>query len=125
VVNAPISIPLAISPSRKPSDLIHAQALAADALKIERYINAEMKDQYIRDFDLSALSQQLSLDQERVHALLNKLASNGKELTVRNPLNRPKTPPVAQPSAVGNETHPSGNNRRQCWPAQLEESTSR
>jgi len=121
VLNAPISIPLAISTSRRPSDLQHAQALAADALKIERYINAEMKEQYIRDFDLSALSQQLSIDQERVNILLNKLAANGKEITVRNPINRPKTPATAQPNAAASAAAPSSNNRRQCWPAQLDE----
>jgi len=126
MVNSPISIPLAISQSRKPSDLFKAQALAADALKIERYINSQMNQEYIRQFDFSALAQALSLDQERVQGLLNRLASNSSEITVRNPNNKPRTPGALQNGRTESEgggsapATPSAmsNNRRQCWPTQ-------
>jgi hypothetical protein len=110
MVNAPISIPLAITQSRKPSDLFQAQSLAADALKIERYINSQMAREYIRQFDFSTLAQALALDQQRVQALLNRLAEGSQELTVRNPNNKPKTPVIQTPGTS------ASNNRRQCWP---------
>ncbi len=92
MVNSPISIPLAASQSRKPSDLVKTQALAADALKIECYINSRMDQDYIREFDFAMLAVELSLDRERIGALLSKLAGQGNAITVCNPQQRPKTP---------------------------------
>src|SRR5438132_13665719 len=92
MVNSPISIRLAPSQSRKPSDLVKTQAVAADALKIEHYINSRMDKDYIREFDFSALAVDLSLDQDRVRDLLGKLAGNENTVTVCNPQKRPKTP---------------------------------
>jgi hypothetical protein len=92
MVNSPISIPLALSQCRKPSDLVKTQAIAADAVKIEHYINSRMDKEYIREFDFSALAVELSLDRGRVCDLLNKLAGNEIAITVCNPQKRPKTP---------------------------------
>jgi hypothetical protein len=92
MVNSPISIPLAPSQSRKPSDLVKTQAIAADALRIEHYINSRMDKEYIREFDFSALAGELSMDQDRVGALLSKLACNEKTITICNPQKKPKTP---------------------------------
>jgi hypothetical protein len=92
MVNSPISIPLAPSQSRKPSDLAKTQAIAADALKIERYINARMEKDFIREFDFSALAADLSMDPERVRSLLSKLAGHESAITVCNPQKRPRTP---------------------------------
>src|SRR4051794_16408189 len=92
MVNSPISIPLALMQSRKPSDLFKTQAIAADALRIERHINSRMDNEYIRDFDFATLAVDLSMDQERVFALLSKLAGNEKAITVCNPQRKPRTP---------------------------------
>jgi hypothetical protein len=94
MVNSPISIPLALSQSRKPKDLVKIQAIAADALKIERYIryiNARMETDFIREFSFSALAADLSMDQERVYYLLSKLAGQENAIAVCNPQKRPKT----------------------------------
>jgi len=96
MVNSPISIPLAPSQSRKPSDLVKTQAIAADALKIERYINARMDKEYIQEFDFSALAEGLSLGQERVRELLSKLACSESAITICNPQKRPKSPPLGR-----------------------------
>lgn len=118
MVNAPISIPLAISHSRTPGDLFKAQSLAADALKIERYINSQMAKEYIRQFDFAALAQSLSLDVQRVQSLLHKLSAGNQEITVRNLMNRPKTPGQPQPHHPPSDRQGTvTNNRRQCWPA--------
>jgi hypothetical protein len=92
MVNSPISIPLALSQSRKPSDLAKTQAIAADALKIEHYINSRMDKEYIREFDFAALAADLSMDLDRVGALLSKLAGPEDAITVCNPQKRPRTP---------------------------------
>src|SRR5258708_1288784 len=92
MVNSPIRIPLTVSQSRTPSDLVKTQAIAADALKIEHYINSRMDKEYIREFDFSALAAELSINQERVHALLSKLAGNDNAVAVCNPQKRPTTP---------------------------------
>ena len=89
---SPISIPLPISQSRKPSDLVKTQAIAADALKIEHYINARMDKDYIREFDFATLAADLSIDRERVCTLLSKLACYENAITVCNPQKRPRTP---------------------------------
>jgi hypothetical protein len=94
VVNSPISIPLALSQSRKPSDLIKIQAIAADALKIERYINSKMETDFIRQFEFTALAADLSMNQERVQTLLSKYAGLDHAIVVCNPQKRPKTPPT-------------------------------
>jgi hypothetical protein len=96
MVNSPISIPLPISQSRKPSDLAKTQAIAADALKIERYINARMDKDYIREFDFAMLAAELSMDRERVYTLLSKLAGHENAITVCNPQKRPRTPVAAR-----------------------------
>ena len=95
MVNSPISIPLALSQSRKPSDLVKTQAIAADALKIEQYINSRMDKEYIREFDFAALAADLSMDRERVCTLLSKLAGHENAITVCNPQKRPRTPAAA------------------------------
>src|SRR5256885_9105297 len=92
MVNSPISIRLALSQSRTPGDLAKTQAIAADALKIEHYINSRMDKEYIREFDFSVLAGDLSLDQDRVRDLLSKLACSENAITVCNPQKRPKTP---------------------------------
>jgi hypothetical protein len=92
MVNSPISIPLALSQSRKPSDLVKIQAIAADAVRIERYINARMEADFIREFDFSAIAVDLSMDQERVRTLLSKLAGHENAITVCNPQKRPRAP---------------------------------
>jgi hypothetical protein len=91
MINSPISIPLALSQSRKPSDLAKTQAIAAEALKIEQYINARMDQEYIREFHFAAIAAELSLDQERVCALLGKLAASQDSITICNPQMRPRT----------------------------------
>ena len=96
MVNSPISIPLAISQSRKPGDLVKAQSIAADALKIEQYINARMDEDYIRKFDFATLAADLSLDRERVCTLLSELAGHENVITVCNPQKRPWTPTAAK-----------------------------
>jgi hypothetical protein len=96
MVNSPISIPLPISQSRKPSDLVKTQAIAADALKIEHYINARMDKDYIREFDFATLAADLSIDRERVCTLLSKLAGHENAITVCNPQKRPRTPAAAR-----------------------------
>jgi hypothetical protein len=92
MVNSPISIPLAASQSRKASDLVKTQAIAADALKIEHYINSRMDNEFIREFDFATLAMDLSMDRERVFALLIKLAGHENAITVCNPQKRPRTP---------------------------------
>src|SRR2546427_7640858 len=92
MVNSPISIPLAASQSRKPCDLVKTQALAADALKIEYYINSRMDQEYVREFDFATLAVELSMDRELIGALLSKLAGPENAITVCNPQKRPKTP---------------------------------
>lgn len=101
MVNSPISIPLAFSQSRKPCDLVKTQAIAADALKIEHYINARMDKDYIREFDFAALAVDLSIDRERVGALLSKLAGHENAITVCNPQKRPKTPAAGRATSRG------------------------
>jgi hypothetical protein len=96
MVSSPISIPLAASPSRNPSDLAKTQAIAADALKIEQYINSRMDKEYIREFDFATLAVDLSLDRGRVCALLSKLAGQENAITVCNPQKRPRTPAVGR-----------------------------
>ena len=96
MVNSPISIPLPISQSRKPSDLVKTQAIAADALKIEHYINARMDKDYIREFDFAILAADLSIDRERVCTLLSKLAGNENAISVCNPQRRPSTPTASR-----------------------------
>ena len=96
MVNSPISIPLPISQSRKPSDLVKIQAIAADALKIEHYINARMDKDHIREFDFATLAADLSINQERVCTLLSKLAGHENAITVCNPQKRPRTPAAAR-----------------------------
>ena len=95
MVNSPISIPLTISQSRKPSDLVKTQASAADALKIEHYINARMEKDYIREFDFAMLAADLSIDRERVCTLLSKLAGHENAISVCNPQKRPRMPAPA------------------------------
>jgi hypothetical protein len=92
MVNSPISIPLGTSASRNPSDLAKTQAIAADALRIERYINSQMDKEFIREFDFAALAVELSLDVNRVGALLGNLAGRENAITVCNPQRRPRTP---------------------------------
>src|SRR4029078_6520732 len=101
MVNSPISIPLAPSQSRKPSDLVKTQAIAADDLKIERYINARMDKEYIQEFDFSALAAGLSLGQDRVRELLTKFACSDSAITICNPQKRPKPP---APGRAANRT---------------------
>jgi hypothetical protein len=96
MVNSPISIPLPISQSRTPGDLAKTQALAADALKIEHYINARMDTDYIREFDFATLAADLSIDRVRVCTLLSKLTGHENGITVCNPQKRPRTPPTAK-----------------------------
>lgn|SRR6185369_5082594 len=96
MVNCPISIPLPPSQSRKPSDLVKTQAIAADALKIEHYINARMDKDYIREFDFATLAADLSIDRNRVGSLLSKLAGHENAITVCNPQKRPRTPTAAR-----------------------------
>ena len=103
MVNSPISIPLTPSLSRKPSDLVKTQALAADALKIERYINSRMDQDYTRSFEFSAIAAELSLDLQRVCALLSKFGGNESAITVCNPQKRPKTSVAKRPAVVGLE----------------------
>ena len=91
MVNSTISIPLPNSQSRKPSDLVKTQAIAADALKIEHYINARMDKDYIREFDFATLAADLSIDRERVCTLLSKLAGYENVITVCNPQKRRRT----------------------------------
>ena len=109
MVNSPISIPLALSQSRKPSDLAKTQAIAADALKIERYINSRMDKEFIREFDFSALAVDLSMDQERVAALLGKLAGHENAITVCNPQKRPRTPPAGRATDRGSSHSDAGS----------------
>src|SRR4051812_26427843 len=92
MVNSPISIPLAASLSRKPSDLVKTQALAAYALKIERYINSRMDQAYIREFDFATLAVELAMGRERIGALLSKLAGQEMQslsVTLKNDRSRP------------------------------------
>ena len=107
MVNAPISIPLAPSQSRKPSDLVKTQALAADALKIEQYINSRMDRDFIREFDFTALAVDLSLDRKTVCDLLSKLAGNDNAITICNPQKRPRTTSAGRAKVTGSELHPS------------------
>jgi hypothetical protein len=105
MVNAPISIPLPLSQSRLASDLAKTQALAADALKIEHYINSRMDQEYIREFDFLALAMELSLDHQRVSDLLSKLAGNASAITICNPRHRPRTPAASRAkTAAGQST---------------------
>ena len=92
MVNSPISIPLTVSPCRNPSALVKTQAIAAAALRIEQYINSQMGQDYIREFDFAALAVELSMDRDRVCGLLSKLAGNEIAITICNPQKRPKTP---------------------------------
>jgi len=96
MVNSPISIPLPISHSRKPSDLVKTQAIAADALRIEHYINSRMDKDYIREFDFATLAADLSIDRERVCALLSKPAGQENAIAVCNPQKRPRTTAAAR-----------------------------
>ena len=114
MVNSPISIPLALSQSRKPSDLAKIRAIAADALKIEHYINSRMDKEYIREFDFSALATDLSLDRDRVGALLGKLACDENAITICNPQKRPRTP------AAGRATSRRSNQSDADAPAWIE-----
>ena len=104
MINSPISIPLALSQSRKPSDLVKTQAIAADALKIEHYINSRMDKEYIREFDFATLAVDLSMDRERICALLSKLAGHESAITVCNPQKRPRIP------AAGRSNRGSGQS---------------
>ena len=102
MVNSPIGIRLAPSQGRTPSDLVKTQAIAADALKIEHYINSRMIKEYIREFDFAALAADLSIDQGRVCDLLSKLAGNENAITICNPQKRPKTPAAGRTTSRGN-----------------------
>ena len=102
MVNSPISIPLALSQSRKPSDLVKTQAIAADALKIEHYVNSGMEKEYIREFDFAELAVDLFIDRGRVGALLSKLAGHENAITVCNPQKRPRTPAAGRTTNRGN-----------------------
>src|SRR4051794_16792266 len=95
MVNSPISIPLSIPQSRTPSELIKSQAIAAEALKIEHYINARMDKDHVREFDFTILATDLSIDRERVCTLLGKLAGDEHAITVCNPQKRPRTSAAA------------------------------
>jgi hypothetical protein len=101
MVNSPISIPLALSRSRNPNDLVKTQAIAADALKIEQYINSRMDKEYVREFDFAAIAVDLSMDRECVCALLSKLAGHEDAITVCNPQMRPKTPAAGRATSRG------------------------
>ena len=92
MVNSPIGIPLPLLQSRSPSDLVKTQAIAADALKIEHYINSRMGTEYIREFEFTVLAADLSIERDRVCALLSKLAGHEHAITVCNPQKRPKAP---------------------------------
>jgi hypothetical protein len=107
MVNAPISIPLSISKSRQPSDLIKSQALAAAAVKIERYINSKMDAQYIQEFDFATIAAALAMDLDRVRDLLIQLDGNGEGITICNPQKRPKPPKAPRPGNRGSEPQPS------------------
>jgi len=107
MVNSPIGIRLAPSPSRQPSDLVKTQAIAADALKIEHYINSRMDKEYVREFDFSALAAELSIDRHRVCALLSQLACNENAITICNPQKRPKTSAAGRPKIAGSESNQS------------------
>jgi hypothetical protein len=91
----------------EPSDLVKTQAIAADALKIEHYINSRMDQEYIREFDFSALAVELSIDRERVCDLLSKQAGNENAITVCNPQKRPKTPSAGRAKIAGSESKQS------------------
>jgi hypothetical protein len=106
MINSPISIPLALSQSRKPSDLVKTQALAADALKIEHYINSRMDKEYIREFDFATLALDLSMDRERVFALLSKLARHENAITVCNPQKRPRTSATGRANRGSSQSSP-------------------
>lgn len=108
MINSPIRIPLALSQSRTPSDLVKVQAIAADALKIERYINVRMEADFIREFVFSALAADLSMDQERVRSLLSKLAGHNNSITVCNPQKRPRTP-VTGRAIIGGSSRSSAD----------------
>jgi len=108
MVNSPISIPLALSQSRKPSDLAKTQAIAADALKIEHYINSRMDKDFIREFDFTALALDLSIDRERVASLLGKLAGCENAITVCNPQKRPRTPALRRATGSGSTQSAAG-----------------
>jgi hypothetical protein len=110
MVNSPISIRLAPSQSRKPCDLVKTQAIAADALKIEHYINSRMDKEYIREFDFTALAVDLSLDHDRVRDLLSTLAGNENTITVCNPQKRPKTPAPGRVKIAGGESNLPGTD---------------
>ena len=101
MVNSPISIPLTLSLSRNPSDLVKTQAVAAAALRIEQYINSQMDLDYIREFDFAALAVELSMDPDRVCGLLSKLAGSEIAITVCNPQKRPKTPAPGRARSAG------------------------
>jgi len=108
MVNSPISIPLAASQSRKPSDLIKTQALATDALKIEQYINCRMDKEFVREFDFATLAMELSIDQERIGALLSKFAGQENAITVCNPQKRPKSPAPGRANCDGSQANTDG-----------------
>ena len=113
MVNSPISIPLALSQSRTPIDLVKTQAIAADALKIEHYVNSRMEKEYIREFDFTELAVDLFIDRERVVALLSKLTGQENAITVCNPQKRPRTP------AAGRTTNRENNQsdaNAPAWP---------
>ena len=110
MVNSPIGIRLAPSQGRTPSDLVKTQAIAADALKIEHYINSRMNKEYIREFDFAALAVDLSIDQGRVRDLLSKLAGNENTITICNPQKRPKTPAPTRATIAGRDSSPSDAN---------------
>ncbi len=107
MVNSPIGIRLSPSSSRQPSDLVKTQAIAADALKIEHYINSRMNKEYIREFDFSVLAMELSIDRDRVCALLSKLAGNENAIAICNPQKRPKTPAAGPAKIAGSECNQS------------------
>ena len=103
MITSPISIPLGLSQSRKPGDLAKVQSIAADAIKLERYINSRMDTEFVHEFDFATLALDLSMDQARVAALLGKLGERPNTISVCNPQKRPKT------SAAGHATVPGGS----------------
>ncbi len=109
MIDSPISIPLAASQSRKPSDLVKTQALAADALEVECYVNSRMDQEYVREFDFATLAVELSMDRERVNALLSKLAGQENAISVCNPQKRPKTPAPGRANRAGSQSNAGGS----------------
>jgi hypothetical protein len=111
MVTSPISIPLLLSQSLKPRDLAKVQSIAADAIKIERYINSRMDKEFVREFDFDTLATDLSMDQARVAELLGKYAGHPNTISVCNPQKRPKKPAAGRLTVRGTSHTDVGSNR--------------